>query len=120
MPTSKTSPTAGETGGDPESTPAAPTVAETNFPDSLPVEDAAEADKAPERNKGETWSTWNGTQPGERILTVRDLKELGDKEATEPLRWDRENRWTLEISDVHPMVEKYIEFQDGSFTVERF
>jgi hypothetical protein len=84
------------------------------------MEDAPVEEKAVEHKKGEVWATWTGQQPGERVLTVRDLKGLGDKEASEPLRWDRENRWTLEISDVHPMVEKYIEFQDGSFTVERF
>jgi hypothetical protein len=75
---------------------------------------------AVQHKEGEVWATWTGQQPGERILTVRDLKELGDKEATEPLKWDHKNRWALEISGVHPMVERYIEFHDGSFTVERF
>jgi len=125
VPTSASNPTAGEnttntTGavGDP----AEPTVAETNFPDTT-VPKGEEQDSTTEGiagAAGEVWATYTGQQPSERGLTVRDLKELGDSEATEAVWWNAANRFQVNITEFHPMVVKYIEFQDGNFQVDRF
>lgn len=118
MATSKSSPTAGEVTQD--DVPATTEPTETNFP--APVE---ETEPEPEptdeelAKPGEVWAIYTGQQPSQRILRVEDLKTLGDKNATEPLVWDRNNRYRLEITDVHPMVLDYIEHQDSGFKVVR-
>jgi hypothetical protein len=77
MPTSKSSPTAGEISQNdiPDGT------TETNFPTTDPTQPSLEtATEQPEKwnpGKGETWAIWEGMQPGERVLTVVDLKSLG-------------------------------------------
>jgi ABC-type sugar transport system substrate-binding protein len=112
MPTNNDSPTAGELKDE------APV--ETNFPEPVAEgETAGEAAVEEEPKPGEVWAIYQGQQPSQRILRVQDLQELGDKNATEPLVWDRNNRYRREVSDVHPMVLEYIEETDGNFKVVR-
>lgn len=124
MPTSKDSPTAGEVAQNdvPKSTD--PHIfeegVETNFPDTVPEDVLEEGNEEPVAQAGEVWAVWNGLQPGERILTVADLNTLGDKDAEEPLVWDRDNRFRREVSGVHPMVLDYLENLDDMFAVVRY
>lgn len=118
MPTNNDSPTAGETRQN--DIPQFGHEVETNFPEPDPViEEEATAEVEDEIKPGEVWAIYIGQQPSQRILRVQDLQELGDKEATEPLVWDRNNRYRREVSGVHPMVLEYIEEMDGNFKVVR-
>lgn len=97
---------------------------ETNFPEAaLEAEDGPEAaedpDADPEPQSGEVWAIYTGQQPSQRILTVEDLRSLGDSRAEEPLVWDRNNRYRRDVASVHPMVLDYIENLDGGFRIVR-
>lgn len=98
-------------------------VQETNFPKDDPTQANLEiAREQPEDwspGKGEVWAIWEGLQPGERVLTVKDLRSLGDSRAEAPMAWTLQNRFRVEISNVHPMVLDYIENLDGAFKVVR-
>jgi hypothetical protein len=140
MPTSSDSPTAGELSTDAQGgggpVPSEPFVAdaadsnavveETNFP--APAEEDPKAEQEQEQESaefdpkpdGSIWATYNAVGPVERRLSVSDLNSIGDKEATEDLVWNAGNRYQLEITDAHPLVRRYIEEQDGGFTVEKF
>jgi hypothetical protein len=124
MATTKDSPTAGEIrqddvpmGGE---VIASTEGQETNFPPAPEDQESAPEAVEDERPKeGEVWAVYTGPQPSQRTLTVTDLRSLGDSKATEPLTWDRNNRFRLEVSNVHPMVLEYIEHLDGNFRVVR-
>lgn len=127
MATSKDSPTAGElnNSGDavpaehlPHSIPVEPTQEEQELAEG-PVVPATEDDVKREGEAGEIWAIWKGMQPGERGLTVADLRSLGDKETTEELWWNPGNRWKVEVTDAHPMVLKYLEEDDAAFEIVR-
>lgn len=134
MSTSKTSPTAGEIAqGDEvigstegqEITFEAP--AETNFPETVeeeapPLEVMDQAAVLSDAEEGSIWATYvgQGASVVERVLSVSDLKGLGDKEPAGPLVWDRNNRHMVEITEQHPLVIRYLEEIDGNFKVERF
>jgi hypothetical protein len=119
MPTSNSNPTAGEiTQNDvPDGT------TETNFPAEDPTQPTenpvVEKEDGEEVGPGEIWAIYKGLQPSERILTVADLKSLGDKNAKEELRWDANNRFRLEVSGAHRMVLDYLENVDSAFEIVR-
>lgn len=125
MATSKSKPTAGEvTQNDvPEDT--NPKIqdapVETNFPAPVAENEVQDSEDEVEEfgEKDEIWAVWVGQQPSQRTLTVADLKSLGDVDATEPLVWDRNNRFRVNVTLVHPMVLEYIEKLDDGFEVVR-
>jgi hypothetical protein len=118
MPTSSDSPTPGELSTHlPHSIPVETPEADEELPaPSLP---SSEDDVRANGASGEIWAIWEGAQPGERGLLVEDLRSLGDKEATEPIWWNPANRWTVEITGLHPMVIKYLEQDDDDFKIVR-
>ena len=138
MPTSNDSPTAGELNAPttdsgntvPQGTPEIEGEAETNFPptpsqeEPLPeaptAAEAAEMEVISKAEPGEIYATYVGQQPSHRILSVDDLRTLGDKEATEPLVWDADNRFVRDVTDVHPLVLRYLDQTDAGFKVEHF
>lgn len=52
-----------------------------------------------------------------RVITAKDQKQLGVEEGAKQLVWERDNNWTVNIADVHPLVRKYLE-SDNMFVVE--
>lgn len=130
MPTSNDSPTAGEIAQDdvPTGDTAVAEPVETNFPAAVEVDETPDAELMDQASilsdaeEGSIWATYvgEGASVVERTLTVADLRGLGWRDAETPLVWDRNNRHIVEITDVHPLVLRYIEEQDGAFKVERF
>jgi hypothetical protein len=135
MPTSNDSPTAGELNtpttasgntvpqdlAEPEETnfPATPASVE-ELPEVPTAAEAAEMEVISKAEEGDIYATYVGQQPSHRILSVDDLRSLGDKEATEPMVWDSSNRFVRNVTDAHPLVIRYLDQTDPGFKVEHF